>query len=323
LHRNSLQEMNRTSTINATETKRDPHPVASLFPALDEPALVELAADIATHGLREPIWLHRDGRILDGRNRNAACDLAGIEPTYRTWEGDENDLVAFVVSLNLHRRHLSESQRAMVAAKIATLDVGSNQHASIEAPSQADAAKMLNVGRASVQRAKRVLTFAPPDVVKAVEQGEVAVSAAVRQLPSNAGKPTPQQEPRKAIRDAAMSFDFSAVESSFAITRMLRHRGVTVPDEDAVHLNIANAILAAIHHELDSLASRGDIIVPEKLNKRALTIDQAYRDLQRTRSTTSAAPPRTRTTPTSAKEYSDLMKARRQAAKQLLQGSAT
>lgn len=75
--------------------------------------------------------------------------------------------------LNLHRRHLSESQRAMVAARLATLPKGANQHASIEAPSQADAAELLNVSRPSVQRACDVLDHGVPELVQAVERDEV------------------------------------------------------------------------------------------------------------------------------------------------------
>jgi N6-adenosine-specific RNA methylase IME4 len=77
----------------------------------------ELKADIAANGLREPIWLHPDGRIIDGRHRYRACCELGLEPPFRTWDG-QGSLVGLVVSLNLHRRHLSESQRAMVAAKL-------------------------------------------------------------------------------------------------------------------------------------------------------------------------------------------------------------
>jgi hypothetical protein len=80
----------------------------------------------------------------------------------RAWRiGD--DPLAFVISANLRRRHLSESQRAMVAAKLATLKRGDNQHSPIGETSQATAAELLNVGKRSVERARKVIdhgTFA-------------------------------------------------------------------------------------------------------------------------------------------------------------------
>lgn len=100
------------------------HPVADIFPMMSDAELLDLVEDVRSHGLREPIWLHRDGRIIDGRNRAIACQQLGIEPETRVFEGDDSELVAFVVSLNLHRRHLTESQRAMVAARIANLKPG-------------------------------------------------------------------------------------------------------------------------------------------------------------------------------------------------------
>ena len=100
------------------------HPVASIFPLMGEAELDALAEDIRANGQREPIWLHRDGRIIDGRNRWLACRKAGVQPLTRTFEGEDGELVAFVVSQNLHRRHLDESQRAMVVAKLATLRDG-------------------------------------------------------------------------------------------------------------------------------------------------------------------------------------------------------
>lgn len=94
--------------------KREFHPVAELFPLMQGDEFHELAQDIKVNGLREPIWLHPDGRVLDGRNRYNACKEVDVEPDYRTWDG-QGSLVKFVVSLNLHRRHLTSSQRAMVA----------------------------------------------------------------------------------------------------------------------------------------------------------------------------------------------------------------
>ena len=63
--------------------KRDFHPVAELFPLLGGNEFDGLVKDVREHGLREPIWLHQDGRIIDGRNRYLACLEAGIEPPQR------------------------------------------------------------------------------------------------------------------------------------------------------------------------------------------------------------------------------------------------
>jgi len=109
-----------------------------------------LVADIAEHGLREPIWLH-EGQIIDGRNRYRACIEARREPEFRAYEGEH--LVPFVVSLNLHRRHLNESQRAMVAGKLANLPDGVRVDRSANLPtspmSQPEAAELLNVSERS------------------------------------------------------------------------------------------------------------------------------------------------------------------------------
>lgn len=58
------------------------HPLADLFPMMDETALAELAADIKAESQREPIYLWRD-EIIDGRNRYKACKLAGVEPVFK------------------------------------------------------------------------------------------------------------------------------------------------------------------------------------------------------------------------------------------------
>ena len=81
-----------------------------------------LVADIKANGLQEPIRT-LGGLILDGRNRFRACEQAGVHP--RTVDlPTDTDPVKYVVSANIHRRHLSTSQRAMVAAEIANMRNG-------------------------------------------------------------------------------------------------------------------------------------------------------------------------------------------------------
>jgi hypothetical protein len=92
------------------------HPVAMMFPEMSDGELAELANDIKENGLIEPIWTHAD-KVIDGRNRLAACQIAGVEPTFREWKGN-GSLVGFVMSLNLHRRHLTASQKATLAVEI-------------------------------------------------------------------------------------------------------------------------------------------------------------------------------------------------------------
>lgn len=101
-----------------TDTTLTHHPSADIFPMLGDPELHELAADIRTHGLREPIVLAA-GAVLDGRNRLRACQLAGVQPQFRTYEGDQP--TSYVIRTNLKRRHLSASQRAAVAVDVLPL----------------------------------------------------------------------------------------------------------------------------------------------------------------------------------------------------------
>jgi N6-adenosine-specific RNA methylase IME4/ParB-like chromosome segregation protein Spo0J len=152
------------------------HPLANVFPLIEDAEFDKLVADIKQNGVHERVVLHED-MILDGRNRYRACLAAGVEPLFVPYGGE--DPVAFVISINLRRRHLDESQRAMVAARLATLKQGARTDISpIGEMSQADAAGLLKVGKRTVERAREVLNQGAPALVHAVEQGRVSVSAA-------------------------------------------------------------------------------------------------------------------------------------------------
>lgn len=155
------------------------HPLADVFPLIEGAEFDALVADVAKQGLLEAI-VTLDGDILDGRNRYRACVAAGVEPHFEVFEGA--DPVAFVVSKNVARRHLDESQRALAARKISSLKQGARldlQHsASLHEVSQAKAAEILNVSERSVKTAGKVIDHGAPELVRAVEAGRVSVSAA-------------------------------------------------------------------------------------------------------------------------------------------------
>jgi hypothetical protein len=90
------------------------HEVANIFPLLRGEELASLVEDIRENGLIEPIWLYEE-KILDGRNRYTACCEAGVEPVFRQYEGD--DPIGFVISLNIERRDLSATVKAIAAYK--------------------------------------------------------------------------------------------------------------------------------------------------------------------------------------------------------------
>lgn len=152
------------------------HEYADLFPWIEGPAFQELKADIAKNGVLEPI-VFLDNAILDGRNRYVAARELGIEYPRVEYEG--NDPLGFVIAKNLARRHLSESQRGMVAAKLAKLKPGDNQY-TVGAANLRNhqAAEMLNVSPRTVETARKVVNEGAPELVAAVESGAVSVSAA-------------------------------------------------------------------------------------------------------------------------------------------------
>lgn len=161
------------------------HPYAEIFPLLSEGELNELAEDIKANGQLEDITAH-EGMILDGRNRYRACLLAGVEPLFRGFLGD--DPLRFVLSKNLKRRHLDVGQRAMCAAKAATLGKGrppANGDGKPKPLTGAEAAEEFNVSQNAVSQARKVKENGVPELVAAVQTGEVSLNAAlaVAELP--------------------------------------------------------------------------------------------------------------------------------------------
>jgi ParB-like chromosome segregation protein Spo0J len=159
------------------------HPLCAMFPPIEGAAFDELVASIREFGLKELITI-LDEQVLDGANRQRACLAAGVDPLYEPFRGD--DPLRFVIAKNISRRHLSESQRALLAAQIADLAHGGNrkldQPANLPGPTQAEAAEMLNVSERSVRTARKVLKGAEPDDIEAINSGKASVSGVANKL---------------------------------------------------------------------------------------------------------------------------------------------
>ena len=154
------------------------HPIAEVFPLMEGESYANFVADIKANGVHEPIWLY-EGLILDGRNRYRAAREAGHSVKRSIYNGDRP--IEFVLSLNLHRRHLSESQRAMLGTRLATLEQGQGgETRKFACFTQAQAAEQLNVSKRLVQSARAVVSNAPPELVAAVDHNRIKVSQATR-----------------------------------------------------------------------------------------------------------------------------------------------
>ena len=104
-------------SVNTTPSTYEAHPCADVFPMMSDAELDDLAQDIKANGQRQPVvlWVDKDDRqwLLDGRNRVEALKRVGIDPvvTVRAPPGG-GDPVAYVISTNIRRRHLTKAQQA-------------------------------------------------------------------------------------------------------------------------------------------------------------------------------------------------------------------
>jgi hypothetical protein len=137
------------------------HPLANMFPMIEGGAFEELKRDISAQGILEPIRLYQ-GMILDGRNRYAAAKACGHEfsvDDFVQWEGTPQEAEAWVISTNLHRRHLSAKQKQeMVRDRIRKTPEASNRQI----------AKLLGVSHTMVAD-ERERTLNPPELRRFAE----------------------------------------------------------------------------------------------------------------------------------------------------------
>ncbi|MEM6401615.1 MAG: DNA methyltransferase [Cyanobacteria bacterium P01_D01_bin.116] len=163
------------------------HKFVSLFPRMTKDQFGQFKKDIAVNGLYIPILvLKNTNLIIDGRHRYEACVASGIEPKIEYFPGkNDNRVLLKIVSLNSSRRYLSESQRAAVAAELATLirEDTLKQNSSINLRnykiSVREAAEKLNIASKTVEAAKTIKAQFP-QTWEPIRSGEITINDAYK-----------------------------------------------------------------------------------------------------------------------------------------------
>lgn len=204
------------------------HPIADVWPMMEEDKLRELADDIRKNGQLVPVWLY-DGKILDGRNRWAACKIAGVEPKTKDYTGDEP--TAFAVAMNDRRRHMNKGALAAVAAELEphfAADAKRRYEATVGRPKKSvekvpqifapqpkareQAAKSVGVNDRYVSDAKKVKQEAP-EVFERLKAGKITLQDAKREV---AKKPTDDWRKDERDRQADVQSGLTVVANASA-----------------------------------------------------------------------------------------------------------
>lgn len=230
------------------------HALSAVFPPMGDEEFAALVADIAANGQREPAVIF-EREVIDGWHRTRACDQLGIEVMTRPLEPGI-DPVAYVLSRNLHRRHLTASQRAMAVAACAKwLPVGrpANSATIAQLPDAPPAGRSIEqladdagVSRRTMQHAAKVVKEAAPEVAKAVTAGTLPVAqaaeiaampqdeqAAAISAPPKQRKPKPEQAP-PADAGALKALQAQLKEVADELTATLGELTTAIADRDGM-----------------------------------------------------------------------------------------
>jgi len=201
------------------------HPIADVWPMMDEAKLKELADDILKNGQLVPVWIY-EGKILDGRNRWAACKIAGVDPKTKEYTGDEP--TAFAVALNDRRRHMNKGALAAVAAELEPHFAADAKRRQVRKPksesvvekvpqqtprkAREEAAASVGVNDRYVSDAKKVKQEAP-EVFERLKAGKITLQDAKREV---AKKPTDAWRKDERERQAFVESGVSVVANASA-----------------------------------------------------------------------------------------------------------
>lgn len=187
------------------------HDAWALVPGMQPDEWEIFLADVLANGVRDPIVVQRGGIVLDGRHRLKAAGERGDEFILaRVVDLDGQAQLDYLLKAAVLRRHLNDSQRAMLAAKIkpayekaakkrqeATRIRNGRVPAGADSPppdqkgkSRDQAGAACGVSGRSVDHATKALSKGTPELARAVAAGELRASTAAKltELPAEEQK---------------------------------------------------------------------------------------------------------------------------------------
>lgn len=220
------------------------HPAAEKFPMLPDDELQELAADIKTNGLKEPIVVaevNGETVLVDGRNRREACRLAEVAPSTRQLNGE--DPVAFILSSNIHRRHMTKGQRAMAVAMIYPDPAKLKRGSSLPSSEQAFSQQYLSQARAVLKH--------KPEVARDVLNGHPTLADAFKDVQDEMKESDGEQEKRKKLAKEAPDFYRRMMDNEISLDEAL----TLLDQRRAQERSIRSSVMTAMREALNGLAA--------------------------------------------------------------------
>lgn len=185
----------------------EPHPFSKAFRKHTEAEILELSEDIKINGQRQRGIIY-EGLLLDGNGRQAACIKAGIEFSWKEFEGNQERAINEVKSLNLCRKHLTDDERACAAAEILKLYPKTNQFNAVKNGLHGrmlpKIAKEMNLSQKKVRHAVFIRKH-DPEKFEECKNGHLAVGKTARSLYQEINEDKTQQPPTQFSSDLEVS----------------------------------------------------------------------------------------------------------------------
>jgi len=161
----------------------------NLIPPLTNEEYNLLERSILEEGVRDPLVIYGDLMIVDGHNRFEIAQKHNLDfKTVSKEFKNMDEIKIWIIENQLGRRNLNESQRAMIAARLANVQQGDNQYIKEGPPiggtsvSQSDAATLLNVGERTIQRAKKIIDHGDKETINLINSGKLSVFRAIEDI---------------------------------------------------------------------------------------------------------------------------------------------